>query len=154
VTWDFVPLAPEGWLSDINYARFDNTPSGRGLIFILSAKTGLRARETARRLWNRARCCTTERVSSAIAASSTQLGSRLVFGLISCSWFEFHVLQKYFPRLSEQGIEEGEEVTDEYKDLPALDTGRLAAARAVEQYEISRYAFCSLEEAHRGRLCQ
>jgi ferritin-like metal-binding protein YciE len=43
---------------------------------------------------------------------------------------------------------------DEYKDMPALDAGLLAAARAVEHYEICRYAFCSLEEAHRGRLCQ
>jgi len=39
-----------------------------------------------------------------------------------------------------QGIlEEGKEIMDEYKDMPALDAGLLAAAQAVEHYEISRY---------------
>jgi ferritin-like metal-binding protein YciE len=36
-------------------------------------------------------------------------------------------------------IEEGQEVMKEYKDSPALDPGLLAAAQAVEHYEISRY---------------
>jgi len=36
-------------------------------------------------------------------------------------------------------IEEGKEIMDEYKDMPALDAGLLAAAQAVEHYEISRY---------------
>jgi ferritin-like metal-binding protein YciE len=36
-------------------------------------------------------------------------------------------------------IDEGKEVMDEYKDSPALDAGLLAAAQAVEHYEISRY---------------
>jgi ferritin-like metal-binding protein YciE len=36
-------------------------------------------------------------------------------------------------------IAEGKEVMDEYKDMPALDAGLLAAAQAVEHYEISRY---------------
>jgi ferritin-like metal-binding protein YciE len=34
---------------------------------------------------------------------------------------------------------EGEEIMSEYKDSPALDAGLLAAAQAVEHYEISRY---------------
>ena len=34
---------------------------------------------------------------------------------------------------------EGKEVMEEYKDAPALDAGLLAAAQAVEHYEISRY---------------
>jgi len=34
---------------------------------------------------------------------------------------------------------EGAEVMDEYKGMPALDAGMLAAAQAVEHYEISRY---------------
>ncbi len=39
-----------------------------------------------------------------------------------------------------QGIlEEGKEIMDEYKGEPALDAGLLAAAQAVEHYEISRY---------------
>jgi ferritin-like metal-binding protein YciE len=39
-----------------------------------------------------------------------------------------------------QGIlEEGEEIMDEYKGTSALDAGLLAAAQAVEHYEISRY---------------
>jgi ferritin-like metal-binding protein YciE len=39
-----------------------------------------------------------------------------------------------------QGIlDEGKEVMDEYKGMPALDAGLLAAAQAVEHYEISRY---------------
>ncbi len=36
-------------------------------------------------------------------------------------------------------IEEGKEVMEEYKDSPAHDAGLLAAAQAVEHYEISRY---------------
>jgi ferritin-like metal-binding protein YciE len=36
-------------------------------------------------------------------------------------------------------LDEGTEVMDEYKDTPALDAGLLAAAQAVEHYEISRY---------------
>ena len=39
-----------------------------------------------------------------------------------------------------QGIlEEGKEIMDEYKGADALDAGLLAAAQAVEHYEISRY---------------
>ena len=36
-------------------------------------------------------------------------------------------------------IEEGSEVMEEYKDSPALDAALLAAAQAVEHYEIARY---------------
>src|SRR6201987_4298895 len=36
-------------------------------------------------------------------------------------------------------IEEGREVMKEFKDAPALDAGLLAAAQAVEHYEIGRY---------------
>src|SRR5438477_470825 len=36
-------------------------------------------------------------------------------------------------------ISEGQEVMKEYKGTPALDAGLLAAAQAVEHYEISRY---------------
>ena len=36
-------------------------------------------------------------------------------------------------------LEEGQEVIKEYKGSPALDAGMLAAAQAVEHYEISRY---------------
>jgi len=35
--------------------------------------------------------------------------------------------------------EEGAEIMDEYKGSPALDAGLLAAAQAVEHYEMSRY---------------
>jgi len=35
--------------------------------------------------------------------------------------------------------EEGAEIMQEYKESPALDAGLLAAAQAVEHYEISRY---------------
>jgi ferritin-like metal-binding protein YciE len=39
-----------------------------------------------------------------------------------------------------QGIlDEGKEIMDEYKGCDALDAGMLAAAQAVEHYEISRY---------------
>lgn len=34
---------------------------------------------------------------------------------------------------------EGEEIMKEYKGMPALDAGLLAAAQAVEHYEMSRY---------------
>ena len=34
---------------------------------------------------------------------------------------------------------EGAEIMDEYKNSPALDAGLLAAAQAVEHYEITRY---------------
>jgi ferritin-like metal-binding protein YciE len=39
-----------------------------------------------------------------------------------------------------QGIlDEGKEIMEEYKGTEALDAGMLAAAQAVEHYEISRY---------------
>jgi ferritin-like metal-binding protein YciE len=36
-------------------------------------------------------------------------------------------------------VDEGKEIMSEYKGSPALDAGLLAAAQAVEHYEISRY---------------
>jgi len=36
-------------------------------------------------------------------------------------------------------IDEGKEIMDEYAKTPVLDAGLLAAAQAVEHYEISRY---------------
>lgn len=36
-------------------------------------------------------------------------------------------------------IEEGKEIMKEFKGAPALDAGLLAAAQAVEHYEIARY---------------
>jgi ferritin-like metal-binding protein YciE len=36
-------------------------------------------------------------------------------------------------------LDEGKEIMEEYEDQPALDAGLLAAAQAVEHYEISRY---------------
>jgi ferritin-like metal-binding protein YciE len=36
-------------------------------------------------------------------------------------------------------VEEGRGVMEDFKDSPALDAGLLAAAQAVEHYEISRY---------------
>lgn len=36
-------------------------------------------------------------------------------------------------------VEEGQEILEEFKDSPALDAGLLAAAQAVEHYEIARY---------------
>ena len=36
-------------------------------------------------------------------------------------------------------IDEGKEIMDEYRNEPALDAGLIAAAQAVEHYEISRY---------------
>jgi ferritin-like metal-binding protein YciE len=36
-------------------------------------------------------------------------------------------------------LDEGAEIMDEYKGSPALDAGLLAAAQAVEHYEMSRY---------------
>ena len=36
-------------------------------------------------------------------------------------------------------LDEGKEIMDEYEDMPALDAGLLAAAQAVEHYEIARY---------------
>jgi ferritin-like metal-binding protein YciE len=36
-------------------------------------------------------------------------------------------------------LDEGKEIMQEYEDTPALDAGLLAAAQAVEHYEISRY---------------
>jgi len=44
-------------------------------------------------------------------------------------------------------IEEAQEVMKEYKGSPAIDAGMLAAAQAVEHYEISRYGtLCSWAE--------
>ncbi|MDR6821047.1 ferritin-like metal-binding protein YciE [Neorhizobium sp. 2083] len=36
-------------------------------------------------------------------------------------------------------VEEGQEILEEFKDSAALDAGLLAAAQAVEHYEIARY---------------
>src|ERR1700748_613429 len=36
-------------------------------------------------------------------------------------------------------LDEGKEIMSEYKGAPALDAGLLAAAQAVEHYELSRY---------------
>lgn len=36
-------------------------------------------------------------------------------------------------------LKEGEEILDEYEGLPALDAGLVAAAQAVEHYEMARY---------------
>ena len=36
-------------------------------------------------------------------------------------------------------LAEGDEIAEEYKDSAALDAGLLAAAQAVEHYEITRY---------------
>src|SRR5580692_2336040 len=36
-------------------------------------------------------------------------------------------------------LEEGQEIMKEYKGMPALDAGLIAAAQAVEHYEMSRY---------------
>ena len=36
-------------------------------------------------------------------------------------------------------LDEGKEIMAEYKGMPALDAGLLAAAQAIEHYEISRY---------------
>lgn len=36
-------------------------------------------------------------------------------------------------------IEEGQEILEDYKGAPALDAGLVAAAQAVEHYEITRY---------------
>ena len=36
-------------------------------------------------------------------------------------------------------LEEGSEILEEYKDEPAIDAGLVAAAQAVEHYEIARY---------------
>jgi ferritin-like metal-binding protein YciE len=36
-------------------------------------------------------------------------------------------------------LEEGQEIMKEYKGMRALDAGLLAAAQAVEHYEIARY---------------
>src|SRR5271166_2503355 len=36
-------------------------------------------------------------------------------------------------------VEEGQEIMKEFKGMPALDAGLVAAAQAVEHYEIARY---------------
>ncbi|TIU14959.1 MAG: ferritin-like domain-containing protein, partial [Mesorhizobium sp.] len=36
-------------------------------------------------------------------------------------------------------IEEGSEILEDYEGAPALDAGLVAAAQAVEHYEIARY---------------
>jgi ferritin-like metal-binding protein YciE len=52
--------------------------------------------------------------------------------------------------------EEGDEIGKEYKGSPALDAGLLAAAQAVEHYEISRYGTLRTwaEELNLGRAVQ
>ena len=47
-------------------------------------------------------------------------------------------------------LDEGKEIMDEYKGMPALDAGLLAAAQAVEHYEISRYGTLKMLGAELG----
>ena len=47
-------------------------------------------------------------------------------------------------------VEEGQEVAKEFKGSPALDAGLLAAAQAVEHYEISRYGTLKTWAEHLG----
>jgi ferritin-like metal-binding protein YciE len=47
-------------------------------------------------------------------------------------------------------IEEGQEVMKEFKGAPALDAGLLAAAQAVEHYEIARYGTLKMWAAELG----
>ena len=47
-------------------------------------------------------------------------------------------------------LEEGQEIMKEYKGSPALDAGMLAAAQAVEHYEISRYGTLQTWAAEMG----
>jgi ferritin-like metal-binding protein YciE len=50
-----------------------------------------------------------------------------------------------------QGIlDEGKEIMEEYKGCEALDAGMLAAAQAVEHYEISRYGTLKQWAQHLG----
>src|SRR3979411_3213683 len=50
-----------------------------------------------------------------------------------------------------QGIlDEGKEIMDEYKGCEALDAGMIAAAQAVEHYEISRYGALKPGGQHAG----
>ena len=49
-------------------------------------------------------------------------------------------LRAAFEKHHDEGIlDEGKEIMEEYAGTPALDAGLLAAAQAVEHYEISRY---------------
>ena len=50
-----------------------------------------------------------------------------------------HLLAAVLDRVIEGILDEGKETMEEYKGTPALDAGLLAAAQAVEHYEISRY---------------
>ena len=50
--------------------------------------------------------------------------------------------------------EEGAEILQEYKGSPALDAGLLAAAQAVEHYEISRYGAEELGHTDAASLLQ
>jgi ferritin-like metal-binding protein YciE len=47
-------------------------------------------------------------------------------------------------------IDEGKEVMKEFRGTPALDAGLLAAAQAVEHYEISRYGTLKTWAEHLG----
>jgi len=49
-------------------------------------------------------------------------------------------------------VKESEEVIKDLKDSPALDAGLLAAAQAVEHYEISRYGTLRTWAAQLGLL--
>jgi ferritin-like metal-binding protein YciE len=48
-------------------------------------------------------------------------------------------------------VEESKEVMDDFKDSDALDAGLLAAAQAVEHYEISRYGTLKTWAAQLGK---
>lgn len=49
-------------------------------------------------------------------------------------------------------IEEGQEILEEFKDSDALDAGLVAAAQAVEHYEIARYRTLATLAIQLGKL--
>ena len=78
-----------------------------------------------------------------IRDSGIRFGERLVGK--TCGEQHIATVECQFGRHTERSVpmdglvEEGQEIIKEYKGSPALDPGLLAAAQAVEHYEISRY---------------
>ena len=49
-------------------------------------------------------------------------------------------------------LEEGKSIMEDFKDTPALDTGLVSAAQAVEHYEIARYGTLKAWAKQMGRV--
>jgi ferritin-like metal-binding protein YciE len=86
-----------------------------------------------------AKAAQSEDLKAAFEKHETETEEHMSFGLKRCSRRSDETPRGKACDAVMGIIEEGQEVMKEFKGAPALDAGLLAAAQAVEHYEIARY---------------